>query len=117
MIIDKKGYETLEKQILEWEAASNVLDKTTQDVNKITRDLIKVLKKSDEKNLDTITAVLMFVIRSIMDGPDNVLELCQFLYDEFEYDEDDSPKPGPGETAMIHEDGTFVTLKELGIEE
>ena len=74
MIIDKKGYETLEKQILEWEAASNVLDKTTQDVNKITRDLIKVLKKSDEKNLDTITAVLMFVIRSIMDGPDNVLE-------------------------------------------
>jgi hypothetical protein len=109
MIIDKVEYDKLEKELLEWEKN----DEVTKNVSEITKELISTLKKSDKKELNTITAVLIFVIRSILNGPDDMLELCQQLYDSIE---DERQGPGPGETAMLNEDGSYVTLKELGIE-
>lgn len=110
MIIDKREYDKLEEELLEWEKS----DEITKNVGEITKELISILKKSDKKELDTISAVLIFVIRSILNGPDEVLDLCQQLYDSI--DDDGRPRPGPGETAMINKDGSYVTLKELGIE-
>lgn len=107
MVIDASEYERIEKDLYEWEK----LDMTTRDVVKVVKELISALKKSDKKGFDTITAVILYVIKSIMEGPDQVNNLFQYLYnDEFEN------IPGPGETAMKNADGSYVTLKELGIE-
>lgn len=109
MIIDKLVYDKLEEELLEWEKS----DEVTKNVGEITKELISILKISDRKELDTITAILIFVIRTILNGPDEMLDLCQQLYENIE---DERRGPGPGETAMINEDGSYVTLKELGIE-
>lgn len=107
MLIDVKEYEQIENDLCEWEK----IDIATREVVKVVKELLSALKRSDKKGFDTITAVILYVIKTIMEGPDQVNDLFNYLYNE-----DFEDMPGPGETAMKNEDGSYVTLKELGIE-
>lgn len=115
MILDKKSYDELEKQIAEWELAGKEEGGSVKDVSDVLKKLVSITKMSDKRNLDEITALLVYIIRTINDGQESVLELCECLYDEFDYRK--TPDRGKGETGMVNPDGTFVTLKELGIED
>jgi hypothetical protein len=114
MIIEKSQYEMLEDQLSEWEEAAMEQGGIVKSVSRIFKDLIAVLKKSDKLGLDEISVILIFLLSSINNGQEYVQEMCDILSDA--YDMDCKEGPGPGETAMINPDGSYVTLKELGIE-
>jgi len=120
MILDTSTYKAIEEHVAEWETAGSVQGGATKSVGKLLKELVTLLKMSDEMALDEITAILIFVIRTINKGQEHVLELCELLYDQYEFDDycmNSKPRPGVGETGMINPDGSYVTLKELGIDD
>ncbi len=118
MILDKKSYDELDANIAEWETAGKLQGGATKDVGKVLKELVRLVKMTDKMNLDEITAVLVYVIRNINSGQENVQELCEWLYGDYEDGcECNKRMPGPGETGLIKEDGSYVTYKELGLEE
>ena len=117
MILGKSEYDALDTMLSEWEEEEAAKTGVMQDVKEMLNILIKAVKKSDKMGLDEITFSLLFLIHAINKGQQYVQEICDILYDEHRYLFDDKRMPGEGETAMINEDGSFVTLKELGIEE
>ena len=117
MILGKSEYDALDTMLSEWEEEEAAKTGVMQDVKEMLNILIKAVKKSDKMGLDEITFSLLFLIHAINKGQEYVQEICDILYDEHRYLFDDKRMPGEGETAMINEDGSFVTLKELGIEE
>jgi len=114
MIIEKAHYDMLEEQLLEWEEAAQTQGGIVKSVSRIFKDLVSILKKSDKLGLDEISLVLIVLLGNINNGQEYVQEMCDILTEA--YDIDCKPGPGPGETAMINPDGSYVTLKELGIE-
>lgn len=114
MIIEKSQYDMLEEQLTEWEEAAQAQGGIVKSVSRIFKDLITILKKSDKLGLDEISLVLIVLLGNINNGQEYVQEMCDILTDA--YNIDCKQGPGPGETGMINPDGSYVTLKELGIE-
>lgn len=114
MIIEKAQYDMLEEQLLEWEEAAQTQGGIVKSVSRIFKDLVSILKKSDKLGLDEISLVLIVLLGNINNGQEYVQEMCDILTEA--YDIDCKQGPGPGETGMINPDGSYVTLKELGIE-
>ena len=112
MLFTKEQYDDLEKIALDYENQE-------RQVSMIIRELIKITKKVDKLGFANIAATLVLLIETIGEGSDAVTELMQVLYD---YDTvtcevcEGKPAPKEGETAMINPDGSYVTLKELGID-
>lgn len=116
MILNKSEYDILDTMVSEWEEEEAAKAGIMKDVKEMLNVLIKAVKKSDKMGLDEITFSLLFLIHAINKGQGYVQEMCDILYDEYKYLFDGNNVPGEGETAMLNEDGSFVTLKELGIE-
>jgi hypothetical protein len=117
MILDKKSYDDLDKRIFEWETAGKVQGGITQEVGVIQKELVRLIRMADGANLDEITALLVYFFRTINDGQESVRELCDNLYGNYACDCEECVGPGPGETGLINEDGSYVTYEELGLEE
>lgn len=117
MLLDDKQIEQLDKLVLSWNKTGIKKGGLLKDVSTIFEDIVKLTKQSDEYGLDEITFVLLFLAHSINNGQDDVQCLCDLIYNSYDDMYGTGKKvPGEGETGMVHEDGTFVTLKELGIE-
>ena len=85
-------------------------DEYTKAVRDIMKSMIKMIKKSDEQNIDELTIFLITMLSIVHKGCD---EVC-YVLDGINklYEEDEIPD---GCLNMKNPDGTYVTFEELGL--
>lgn len=118
MILDKVILKQLDETVKRFELANKDDDfnpVTCVSVSDVYKGLVRLIKKSDRMDLDEVTAVLYIVAMAIVRGQSDVIELYDYLREDF-LDRYTRDLPGEGETGMKNADGSVVTLKELGIE-
>ena len=116
MIFTREQYTYFEDLVTEMEDEGSAENETLLQVSNILKDLIKIMKRSDKQGFNDITMILATLIKAVGVSSDEVQYLNEIICEYYLNDVEGRPAPKEGETAMINPDGSYVTLKELGIE-
>jgi len=104
----------LEKISSEWKEQGDKYGGDLQEVSNIVSEILSLIKVSDKMGYETITSALITLLVAINEGPDDVAYICKLLYNEYLLTINN---PIDEQLNLFNEDGTRVTLADLGIEE
>jgi hypothetical protein len=121
MMMGKEQYDLLNKMVNDYcideedDDSDEEERMVTETVRSVMKGLIKLIKKSDDCDLHTLTVFLLLALTIIHKGYDDVAYVCDLIDKEYISDIINNNVP-EGCLNLKNPDGSYVTLKELGIE-